>query len=76
MSLEPPVIKESDQKAYDARPMVAGLKTLINGKVEAWEGAVQEVFAPIYKVRLSARTRRTIRVAFTRTHPSANKPQT
>ena len=36
--------------AYEARPMVDGRKTLINGKVEPWTGAVQEVFAPIYKV--------------------------
>ena len=49
-TLAPPVIKPSDQAAYDARPMVDGRKTLINGKVEPWSGAVQEVFAPIYKV--------------------------
>ena len=33
------------------QPMVDGRKTLVNGKVEPWNGAVQEVFAPIYKVR-------------------------
>merc|ERR1719326_1002181 len=48
-TLAPPVIKPSDQAAYESRPMVDGRKTLINGKVEPWTGAVQEVFAPIYK---------------------------
>jgi hypothetical protein len=51
-SLAPPVIKPSDQAAYDARPMVDGRKILVDGKVLPWSGAVQEVFAPIYKVRL------------------------
>lgn len=37
--------------------MVDGRKTLINGKVEPWTGAVQEVFAPIYKVCLRPQTR-------------------
>ena len=48
------MIKPSDEEAYAARPMVDGRKTLINGKVEPWEGTVQEVFAPIYKVRVLA----------------------
>ena len=54
------MIKPSDEAAYAARPMVDGRKTLIDGKVEPWEGAVQEVFAPIYKVSraLGCRARR------------------
>ena len=34
---------------FEARPMVDGRKILRDGKVLPWEGAVQEVFAPIYK---------------------------
>ena len=49
-SLAPPVIKPSDKAAYEARPMVDGRKILLDGKVLPWNGAVQEVFAPIYKV--------------------------
>ena len=45
------MIKESDKAAYDSRPMVDGRKILLDGKVLPWDGAVQEVTAPIYKVR-------------------------
>jgi len=47
--LAPPQIAASDKEVYAARPMVDGRKVLCNGKVTAWEGPVQEVFAPIFE---------------------------
>ena len=49
-TLAPPCIKEADAAAYAAKPMVDGRKFLLNGEVLSWDGPVQEVFAPIYKV--------------------------
>ena len=43
MTLSPPIADAT------APPFVDGRKVLCNGKVEPWTGAVQEVFAPIYK---------------------------
>ena len=51
MSLAPPCIKAEDKAAFESRPNIDGRKILRNGQVLPWEGPVQEVFAPIYKVR-------------------------
>lgn len=53
MTLQPPVVGPDDMEVYKARPMVDGRKILRNGEVLPWKGDVQEVFAPIYNVRLS-----------------------
>jgi len=53
-SIAPPVV---DAAGYESRPFVDGRKVLLNGKVTEWKGAVQEVFAPIYKVRPAPRLR-------------------
>lgn len=48
-TLAPPQISASDQTAYANRPNIDGRKVLCDGKVTKWEGAVQEVFAPIFE---------------------------
>lgn len=49
--LAPPVV---DAAGLEKRPFVDGRKVLCNGKVTPWTGAVQEVFAPIYKARAAS----------------------
>eukprot|EP00967_Tisochrysis_lutea_P056033 scaffold70672_cov26-Tisochrysis_lutea.AAC.2 len=46
-AIAPPVASAAD---LEGRPFVDGRKVLCNGKVTPWDGAVQEVFAPIFKV--------------------------
>lgn len=57
-TLAPPTC---DAAAFESRPFVDGRKTLCNGVVSKWEGAVQEVFAPISKVRRQTARRRCTR---------------
>merc|ERR1719424_131333 len=48
-ALAPPQIAECDADVYANRPNVDGRKVLVDGKVLPWDGAVQEVFAPIFE---------------------------
>ena len=48
-TIAPPCIRAEDKDAYSSKPFVDGRKFLLNGEVKAWDGPVQEVFAPIFE---------------------------